>query len=66
MELKVVHYAILALSVGSMVASSVGQALPQYAAACHAVAGVCASLAGTLGVLSPSAVPTAPKPTVAP
>lgn len=63
MDLKAVHYAILALSVVGMVANSLATALPAYAAACHGVAGVCASLAGTLGVLSPSAVPVpAPAP----
>jgi hypothetical protein len=55
MELKVVHVVILGLGVAVLVANAVGQSLPQYAPVAHAVAGVCASVASTLGVLSPSA-----------
>lgn len=69
MNMKAVHYIILALSAIVSVCSFVGQQFPAEAALATAVAGICSSLMATLGILSPgagSASSSAPAPSAAP
>ncbi len=60
--MKAIHYIILVLSGLVSVCQFVGQQWPAEAALAAAIAGIAASLMGTLGILSPGATASAPAP----